>query len=197
MMNRIRTIMVLCLLAPLIGGCAGLAGKSGPGHMGSVDRFSSSVPEGWQPLTTLPPKFQDLPGIEPGEEILSIVASPDGSGVLLCLNQTSPVSMAVFQKDVYGMMDQRGKAFKADKRVKKYRCMNSYKPYGDLYGIDSYYEYWKYQDSRGKVKGVRRTYFVSSGDQAVSSVSKLLYSNFAAYDSHLMTFSDVNVSEND
>ncbi|WP_139163841.1 hypothetical protein [Desulfoluna spongiiphila] len=196
-MNRIRMIMVLCLLVPLIGGCAGLADKNGQGHRGSADRFSSSVPKGWQSLTTLPLKYQDLPGIEAGEEILGIVASPDGSGVLLWLNQTTPVAMEVFQKDVYGMMDQRGKAFKADKRVKKYRCMNSYKPYGDLYGIDSYYEYWKCQDSRGKVKGVRRTYFVSSGDQAVSSVSKVLYSNFAAYDSHLMAFSDVSVSETD
>jgi len=194
-MYRTINIIALCLLSALIAGCSGLARGNGQDHMDSFCHFSANTPDGWNPLKTLPKRYEDLPGIEEGEEVLKILASPDGSGIILCVGEKTPVPMSEFQKNVYGLMDQRGKMFKKNKCIKKYRCMNSYKNYGDLFGIDSYYEYWKFQDSQGKVKGTRRTYFVSIDDNSICSVSKILYSSFEGYDSNLIAFSDVTISE--
>ncbi|MCP4116507.1 MAG: hypothetical protein GY737_14065 [Desulfobacteraceae bacterium] len=194
-MYRTINIIVLCFLAASIAGCSGLAGDNGQGRMGSLCSFTTNAPDGWKSLETLPQRYKDLPGVEAGEKILKILSSPDGSGIILLVSEKIPVPMYEFQKDVYGLMDQRGKGYKKNKSVKKYRCMNSYKNNEDLFGIDSYYEYWKFQDARGKVKGVRRTYFVSRDDASICSKSKILYSSFKGYDANLIAFSDITISE--
>ncbi len=195
-MYRTINIIVFCLLAGSLVGCSGLGGGNGQDHMDRCSYFATNTPDGWDPLETLPQRYEGLPGIREGERILQILSSPDKSGTLLFVSEKIPVSMSEFQKNVYGLMDRRGKAFKKNKGVKKYRCMNSYKTYGDLFGIDSYYEYWKFQDGQGKVKGVRRTYFIARDDNAVCAVSKVLYSGLKGYDGNLMAFSDVTITEN-
>jgi hypothetical protein len=135
--------------------------------------------------------------LEEGEEIVKIFSNPDGLGVILFVREKFPVPMYAFQKDVYDLMAQRGKTFKKNTDIKKYRCMHSYTEYDDLYGIDSYFEYWKVNDDQGKVKGVRRTYFVSRDDTSIWSVSKVLYSDFDGYDANLIAFSDITISESE
>jgi hypothetical protein len=194
-MYRAINIIVLCLLAGFLAGCSGLGGGNGQNHMDRFCYFATNTPDGWKSLETLPQRYEDLPGIKAGEKILQILSSPDRSGTILVVSEKIPVPMSEFQKNVYDFMGRRGKSFKKNKGVKKYRCMNSYKTYGDLFGIDSYYEYWKFQGAQGKVKGVRRTYFIARDDNAVCAVSKVLYSNLKGYDVNLMAFSDVTIPE--
>lgn len=195
-MFRTINIIVFCFLVGSVAGCASLSGSNGKHYTDINCHFSANAPDGWTRLETLPPRYKTLPGIEAGEEILQILSSPDGSGIILFTSEKTAMPMYEFQKKVYDLMTQREKTFKKNKNIKKYRCMNSYKTYGDLFGIDSYYEFWKLQDNQGKVKGTRRTYFISCDDNSICTVSKVLYSNFEKYDSNLVSFSDITISEN-
>lgn len=196
-MCRILQVIMLCFLVGLVTGCSGHTQGNAPDQMDSFRYFKADTLEGWKPLETLPQRYAGLPGVEEGEEIVNILSNSEGSGIILFVRKKFPVPMYAFQKDVYDLMDQRGKTFKKNTDVKKYRCMHSYTEYDDLYGIDSYFEYWKVKDDQGAVKGVRRTYFVPRDETSIWSVSKVLYSDLDGYDTNLIAFSDIVMSESE
>lgn len=196
-MHRIISVTFLCFLALSMAGCLGLNGSQGQYYMDNNCHHSVNLPDGWNTVETFPLKYKDLPGTEDTEKILKIISNPDGSGIILFTTENIPMPMYEFQKGIYDLMAQREKDLKANKAIKKYRCMNSYKSYGEVFGIESYYEYWKFQDSQKDHKGIRQTYFIPNDENSICSVSKILYSNFVGYDNNLVAFSDINLLEND
>ncbi len=195
-MYRIIRIIFLCFLAVSLAGCLGLAGSKDRHYMDNNCHFSFNLLDGWNTVETLPLNYKDLPGTEDGEKVLEILSNLDGSGIILFATENIPMPMYEFQKKIYDLMEQREKDFKKHKNIKKYRCINSYKNYGEVLGIDSYYEYWKFQDTEKKLKGTRRTYFISRDDNSICSISKILYSNSEGYDKNLVAFSDITILEN-
>ena len=192
-----RTIIIhfLYLLVLSLAGCSGLTGNKGQSSKDKNCRFLVNPANGWDPVETVPLGYKDLPGIEEGEKFLEILSNPDGSGIIMFVTRNIPVPMYEFQKDIYDLMEQREKEFKTYKTIKKYRCINSYKNYGEIFGIDSYYEYWVFQGPQKKLKGIRQAYFVSRDNNSICSVSKILYSNPEGYDENLVAFSDITILE--
>ncbi len=194
-----RTLHLSFLCFIIVAAAGGCTSRFQSAHRSSLENqcvLSMDGPRGWHALQAVPEKYNGLPGVKKTEKVLNIFSNPDGSGLILYVTETIPVSMSEFQKGVYELMDQRGKGAKKNQKIKKYRCINSYKSYGCTLGIDSYYEYWVHKDSNEKVKGVRRTYFTAM-EGTVRAQSKIMYSNFNGYDTNLISFSDLDVSSPD